>query len=285
MRAGAVAFLSPLLLSLLAPSVARAEADAETLIRNMKPAWKKVSDFTAELTKRELFGKKLSDEEKIYAKFSKPFKVYIKYLTPPYKGREALYLGKDWNGGEIMATSGGAINVTVNLNPFGSLAMKGQHHPITHLGFDNTVKQAVTQLELGLKNGEVTLSVSGADTVDGRACTKVEMAFDAKAGEEVTPTKDDTWFSLAKTYKSDYYVLIHNNFKKKPDDPKNKIWVPRYYGSKMVYCVDDATGLPIKAQTYDHAGNLYEEYSYTKFKVNVGLTDIDFSEENSEYGF
>jgi outer membrane lipoprotein-sorting protein len=275
----------PVLIALALPGRAAAQSDPEALLRNMRPAWKKVNDLTTELKKRELFGTKLSAEESIYLKFQKPFKVYLKYLSEPFKGREGLYLGKDWNGGKIKATNGSFPNVTVNLDITGKMALDKQHHPISHVGFDFTIKNTLAGLDVGLKSGDVKLAISGTDTVDGRSCTKVEITYNAKAGQEVTPEKGDSWFSLATKYGSDYYVLQHNNPKKKPNDTSAKIWVPTYYGSKQEFCIDDATGLPIKASTWDHAGNLYEQYTYTKLKINVGLSDIDFDPKNSDYDF
>jgi outer membrane lipoprotein-sorting protein len=270
---------------LLSSPLAFGQQDPEALLRNMKPSWKKVTDFSGEMLKRELFGKKLSAEEKMVIKFAKPFKVYTKFLTGPNKNREALYQGKDWNGGEIKATSGSAVNLTVNLAPFGNTALKGQHHPITHVGFDNAIKNTLYQLDTAKKNGELAIKISGTDTVADRSCTKVELTFNTKAGQTITPKKGDTWLSLAQQYSSDYYVLQHNNPKAKPGDPSASIWVPTYYGSKMELCIDDATGLPTRTKTWDHAGNLYEEYTYTKFKVNAGLTDLDFDPENAAYDF
>jgi hypothetical protein len=267
------------------PSLALAQSDPESMVRNMRPSWKKVNDITGEVLKREQYDGKISAEERIQIKLAKPFKVYLKYLTKPYKGREALYLGKDWNGGEIKATNGSFPNVTVNLAPFGSMALKGQHHPITHIGFDYAIKNTIAQLDLAKKNSELTINAIGSDSIDGRSCSKIEMLFNAKAGQEVTPTKDDTWFTLANKYSSDFYVLKHNNAKKKPNDTSAKIWVPTYYASKIEVCLDDATGLPISSKSWDHKGNLYEEYIYHKFKVNVGLTDLDFDPENSSYNF
>lgn len=269
-------------LCFLAAPVALAE-DPEVLLRNMKPSWKKVTDMTAEMTKQELYGAKLNPEERIVIKFSKPFNVYIKYLTAPYKNREAIYKGKTFNGGQIKATNGSFPNVTVNLEIYGKTAMKDQHHPITHIGFDFAIKNTILQLDLAKEAGELDLKQTGTDKIDGRACTKIEAKFNAKAGQEVQGQKGDTWFSLAEKYKSDYYVLIHNNPKKTPS--KDKIWIPKYYGSKMEFCIDDATGLPLKTTTWDHNGKVYEVYTYYKFKVNVGLKEIDFDPENEDYDF
>jgi outer membrane lipoprotein-sorting protein len=270
-------------LCLFAAPLAFAQTDPESMLRNMKPSWKKVTDFTAEMHKQELYGSKLSPEEKINIKFAKPFKVYLKYLTAPYKGREALYQGKDWNGGEIKATNGTFPNVTVNLAIYGKAAMKDQHHPVTHVGFDFAIKNTIKGLDDAKAANELDIKTTGSDTVDGRSCTKIEVKFNAKAGQEVQTVKGDTWFSLSDKYGIDYYVLLHNNDGKKLG--KDKIWVPKYYGSKQEYCIDDSNGLPIKSSTWDHNGKLYETYSYFKFKTNVGLKDLDFDAENSEYDF
>lgn len=267
------------------PAFAFAEEDPEAMIRNMRPAWKKVTDISAEMTKRELFGSSLSPEERIVIKFSKPFNVYLKYLTKPYKGREAIFKGKDWNKGEIMATNGSFPNVTVNLNPYGSLAMKGQHHPITHISFDYSIKNTISQMDLAKKNGELSIKSLGTSTIDGRSCTRIELGFNAKAGQEVTPEKGDSWNKLGSRYSNDPYVIEHHNPKKKPDDTSAKIWIPTYYSSKLEVCLDDATNLPISSKAWDHNGKLYEEYVYYKFKVNVGFTALDFDPENSSYGF
>jgi outer membrane lipoprotein-sorting protein len=269
-------------LCLLAPT-AFGQTDPESMLRNMKPSWKKVTDFTAEMRKQELYGSKLSTEEKLVIKYGKPFQVYVKYLTAPYKGREALYKGKDWNGGEIKATNGSFPNVTVNLKIYGNAAMKDQHHPITHIGFDFAIKNTIKGLDEAKASNELDVKATGSDTIDGRSCTKIELKFNTKAGQEVQTVKGDSWFSIAEKYNSDYYVLIHNNAGKKVG--KDKIWVPKYYGSKMEFCLDDSTGLPIKTSTWDHNGKLYETYSYHKFKINVGLKEIDFDSENEAYNF
>jgi hypothetical protein len=49
--------------------------------------------------------------------------------------------------------------------------------------------------------------------------------------------------------------------------------------------VDKLLHIPIYYKAKDSDGVVLEEYSFRNIKMNVGLTDKDFSEKNSEYGF
>jgi outer membrane lipoprotein-sorting protein len=281
---GAVArYLLPAV-CLLGAYPAYAGSDPETLLRNMKPAWKRVSDLTMEIAQRELIGTK-TVERTIFVKFQKPFRVYIKYTKGDAKGREVIYQGSGWNGGKVLATLGSFPNLTFSINPFAKRAIENKHHPITNVGFDFLIKTAFAQLETSKANGELNIAEIGGEVIDGRACTRVEMKLNPKRGKEVSPKKGDTWMSLAKEHGSNYSVIAHNNQGEDPGDPASKIWVPAYYGSKMETCIDDATGLPIKVTVWDAAGALYEEYSFLALKVNVGLGDLDFDPKNSDYDF
>lgn len=51
---------------------------------------------------------------------------------------------------------------------------------------------------------------------------------------------------------------------------------PEFYSARTELCVDDATGLPNYAKSWD-LERVIEEYSYADVKLNVGLTDADFS--------
>lgn len=288
--------------------IAYAGEDPEELLLNMKSAWKKVYDFQAEMTKQELLENKLSKEETILVKvkvnpekktvFSKcePGKIdkncdpdeldkfnyiYIKYLTAPYKNREAIYRGPE---GTMIATNGKFPNLTVKLDPIGRTAMEDQHHPIYHISIGHTVREVLGQVKLAQVRGELkSITNNGSDVIDGRTCTKIEIKFSTTAGSEIQGQKGDSWFSLAKLYYNDYYLLIHNNNGKKPN--KDKIWAPTYYGSRMELCIDDMVGIPIKITTWDHKGALYEVYTFKKFQVNKNLEDIEFDRDNENYDF
>ena len=58
-----------------------------------------------------------------------------------------------------------------------------------------------------------------------------------------------------------------------------------YHASRMVFHIDTELQLPVGAVFYDEADALFERYSYSDVKLNVGLTPLDFSRENKAYRF
>ncbi len=58
-----------------------------------------------------------------------------------------------------------------------------------------------------------------------------------------------------------------------------------YYTSRMVCHIDKELLLPVGAAFYDEHDVLFERYSYSDVKLNVGLTPLDFSRENTAYRF
>jgi len=53
----------------------------------------------------------------------------------------------------------------------------------------------------------------------------------------------------------------------------------------MVCHIDKGLLLPIGAAFYDENDVLFERYSYSDVRLNVGLTPLDFSRENKTYRF
>jgi len=59
----------------------------------------------------------------------------------------------------------------------------------------------------------------------------------------------------------------------------------RYYTSRMTLHIDKELLLPVGAAFYDEKDLLFERYSYSDVRLNVGLTPLDFSRENTAYRF
>lgn len=58
-----------------------------------------------------------------------------------------------------------------------------------------------------------------------------------------------------------------------------------YYAGRIITFIDKELNLPAHISIYDWKDNLLETASYTQLKLNVGLTDNDFSPRNPSYGF
>ena len=59
----------------------------------------------------------------------------------------------------------------------------------------------------------------------------------------------------------------------------------KYYTTRMVCHIDKERLLPIGIACFDASDALQEQYSYKDVKLNVGLTEADFSKANKDYCF
>lgn len=120
-------------------------SDAQRLrdeVYAMERAYTGVKDYTATFYKQERVNGTLMPVETIMLKFRKPFSVYLRWTGDQFNGREVLYV-RGWNDDKIRAHQGSFPDITVNLKPDASLAMKGNRHPITDLGFGEVIDKIV----------------------------------------------------------------------------------------------------------------------------------------------
>ena len=260
-------------------------ADEASSITAMKAAWKKTKDYSAVLHVRQRVDGKLYAEQKTQFKFRGPSDMYAKRLNEPNKNAEALYRGSKWNEGKIKANKGSFPNLTLSLDPYGSMAMSGQNHPMpeSHLGY--YVNLIVSDFEKAQKEGVASPKSAGASSVDGRSCQKMSFTTNPKAGSSYSPKKGDSWRSIAKANAIDVVALRAQNTGKKLDDAAVSLFVPVYYASKWELCLDDKSGLPLSFTSYDAAGNVFDQYELHSFQHNSGLTDDDFDPANKAYKF
>ncbi len=105
---------------------------------DMESAYRKVRDYTAVMYKQERVRGALMPVEQMEVKFRKPLSVYLKWVGDVNRGQEAIYVA-GWNDDQLRAHKGSFPDVTVNLRPTSSMAMRGNRHPITESGFGFTI--------------------------------------------------------------------------------------------------------------------------------------------------
>jgi len=173
-------FISMMLLPLAVASTStygKEKIDPENWISDMKEAYAKIDNYTAIFHKQERVNGKLNEEETIFIKFKKPFKIYMRWAQDPYKGREALYV-EGWNGNRMMIYESRVMGgVRVNLDPNGFIAMKSNRHPIMDSGIGNLVNLIGDNFIKGIKTGEIEFKERGEETVYDRKTKKVEIIF------------------------------------------------------------------------------------------------------------
>ncbi len=215
-----------------------------------------VKDFSCILAKRERINGRLREYEYLRTNVRReqqsgdqmiPFSVYAEFLAPKkFLGRKVLYVAGR-NDDKMLVRNGGTrfAHVIVNISPTSDAALRESRYPITELGLDNVVNRLVDQARHDIisdpdaKNTEVVFYLNAE--IDGRACTHIQVTH---------PTEDDIFdFHQANIY------------------------------------VDDELHVPLRVETYTwpkeegEPALLVEEYTYMKLKLNVGLTDDDFSED------
>lgn len=222
-------------------------AKMEELLNKMMTATEKVQDYTCIFTKQEFVKNKLRRMETIFMKHrKKPHSVYMKWIKKPNKSRECLYCEGRY-GNKLQAHEG-----------------------------------------RGLKSLVGTLSLNP----EGRSAMKGNRHPITEAGIFNTIYKIKKDFELAKEHPE--HNVLYERFEEKEILGQPSICVhiiqPKdmkygYYAFKAEIGIHQKLHLPVSVKIWDVTERLVEFYTYSEYKINVGLTERDFDVNNEEYNF
>lgn len=137
----------------------------------------RTESYTAIFHKQERIKGWLKTRETVQLKFKKPFKVYMKWIEGPGKGRVVYYV-EGWNDNRILVREPALRGtVTFNLRPQGPLAMQGSRHPITEVGLERLVKIFMDHLQKGWGSAEFELRRGQEEMLFRRWTLPVEIVF------------------------------------------------------------------------------------------------------------
>lgn len=218
-----------------------------------------VEDYCCTLVKRERVNGVLMDHEFMTCKVrhpskqggeNLPFSVYLKFRKPDsMSGREVIYV-EGRNAGKIIAHEGGfrgRFIPTVHLLPTSALALRGNRYPITEIGIMTLTRRLIEKAERDRSVGDCQVRLVDGAKVTNRLCTMVEVTH-----PQEKPGYD---FHMARVF------------------------------------LDSELKMPIRYEAYGwptSAGGrppLLEEYTYTRLKLNTGISDKDFDPKNPSYRF
>lgn len=210
-----------------------------------------VADYTYTMVKRELVDGVLSQPEYILCKIRhRPFSAYLYFLDPvSVKGQEALYV-EGRNGGNMIAHGVGLkhrLVGTVTIAPDSALAMSGNRHPITQIGFRRLTERLLATWQRDMQYGECEVRYLQGAKVNERSCTCIQVAHPVR--------RQPFTHYLTRLYVDDELNV--------PLRYEAYDW-PSRPGGQMV---------------------LVEEYTYANLQLNVGLTERDFDPANPQYNF
>lgn len=213
-----------------------------------RAAIKDVKDYDAEFLKRELINRKLLKTTMALKVRREPFSVYLKFLDAN-KGREVIYVeGKNKNNLFVHEAGFRSIVGTLSLPPTGTDAMTDNRYPVTAIGLHNLLDKVIAQWETEGKYGEIkTQKYPEAKLPTGEEC----IAYEA------------------------LHPVPKNQFK----FHITRLWIHKETGIAIRV---EQLGFPARAGDNPP---IIEEYTYSKLKTNVALTDRDFDIKNPAYQF
>jgi outer membrane lipoprotein-sorting protein len=210
-----------------------------------------------------------------------PRKLYVSL-----KGPEVLWI-QGQNDGNALVNPGAFPFMNLNLDPYGSLMRKDQHHTIHEMGF----QYLADILKDGLKRVGDKLDkyfvVVGEEKLNGRNCYKLAITFNDFAWTNYTVKKGENLTSIARKLRvSEYMVLMNNTKISWYNDVKEgqTIQVPNAYGKLTILLIDKESLLPVSNKVFDDQG-LYETYEYQNLEVNTTILPEEFTKEFKDYNF
>lgn len=230
--------------------------------------------------KERIKGKMQHTESEVKLQIS-PRKLYLSL-----KGPEVLWL-EGINNGEALINPGAFPYMNLNLDPFGSLMRKDQHHTIHEMGLQYLAEILKDGIRRAGDMFDKYFVILGEEKYDGRDCYKLSIAFPDYSWKPYTVKKGENITSIArKLYVSEYMILEKNSGLSWFNDVKTGqvIQVPDAYAKLTLLLIDKEKLLPVNNKVYDERG-LFETYEYYNLQINPSISDEEFSEAYKDYNF
>ncbi len=225
-------------------------------------------------------GKLQKTESKVKLQTS-PRKLYLSL-----KGPEVLWI-QGANNGDALVNPGAFPYINLNLDPYGSIMRKDQHHTIHEMGFQYLVDILKDRIkELGDK-ADRYFAITGEEKYDGRNCYKLLITFPEFAYGPYTVKKGENLTTIARRLRISEYLVLENNPKLSwYNDVKEGqiIQVPNAYAKMTLLLIDKELFLPVSNKIYDDKG-IFEMYDYTNLQVNPDIAPEEFTRNFPGYNF
>ena len=169
----------------LSPSALADQSHLLALLERMETSYENVRDYTALFHKRERVNGEWMPEEVSFLKFQKPFKVYMRWLSGPPEGREALYVeGANQNKVIIHEARGFSRFFAVLLDPGGWRILRESRYPFNEIGIGRLIERVGGDARRAWARGELRLVDRGKAKIKGREVREIEGIFpqERKAG-------------------------------------------------------------------------------------------------------
>lgn len=259
----------------------KAESGSRELIDRIFDAIDNVKTLKYSLQCNErIKGRMQHTESKVKLQIN-PRKLYLNI-----RGVEVLWV-QGANNGEALVNPNAFPYINLNLDTYGSLMRKDQHHTIHEMGYLYLADILKDGLRRSGDNLDKFFKVLGEEKYNGRDCYKLSIAFPDFAWGNYTVKKGENITSIArKLHVSEYMVLENNPKLSSYNDVKEGqvIRVPNAYAKLTLLLIDKEYLLPVNNKVFDDKG-LYETYEYYDLQVNPTIAPEEFTKNYKGYHF
>lgn len=225
-------------------------------------------------------GRMQHTESKVKLQVS-PRKLYLNI-----RGVEVLWV-QGANNGDALVNPNAFPYVNLNLDTYGSLMRKDQHHTIHEMGYQYLADILKDGLKRSGDNLDKYFKVLGEEKYNGRDCYQLSIAFPDFAWGNYTVKKGENLISISrKLHVSEYMVLENNPKLGSYYDVKEGqvIKVPNAYAKLTLLLIDKEYLLPVNNKVFDDKG-LFETYEYYNLQVNPYIAPEEFTKSYKDYHF
>jgi LysM repeat protein len=208
------------------------------------------------------------------------------YLYNPQKNIEVLW-ASGMNGGNAIVRSGSMPLMNFNLDPYGSLMRKDQHHTIFDLGFQYIGITIANTIVKAPKDFDKHFQYAGSVVFDNHDCHQVVINYPEYKYIEYITQKGETVTSISqKLNTSDFKIRHINDLSSYFGAIKEgkKLMIPTPYANKAIVYIDKKSALPLSIKIYDDEG-LFEGYEFYNVIVNRPFAENEFLKSYKDYGF
>jgi len=168
-------------LTVAGSAIADEEAKGLELFGKAVAAFAKVDDYTCTFHKIEMVNGDII-ASKSDLKVKKPFSVFYKESAGPNKDIACVYIDGQ-NDNKMVTRNTGVLGLmTVNLDPYGFVAMKGNRHPVTHIGIGYILSSASRDIARAHKNKDAVFSYEGVSEIYGRKAHQIKTVYPENKG-------------------------------------------------------------------------------------------------------
>jgi len=249
------------------------ESEANLVFNRLVKSVNSIQTMKFTLSNEERIGKSMMKGTQQVSMNIDPFQCHITMIEPG-KGEELVYAGKKYDYKAVYEPSGFPY-FQIELDPYGPLMRKNNHHTIFDLGYG----KMMAILQFHMRPGDYNMKVSEILRGD-KEVYKIEIEFINFKYYTMKVDRVEKLTAIAKRLYLNDYMLSELNDIDLWDDLKvgSMIKVPNSYAKKIELYIDKANGLPLSQVVYDELG-VYEKYDFSNLKINISIPEKRFESE------